>query len=103
MCPIPMDITTTFLLLALAYFALFYFLKIRPDRKRRKEKQDMKKTLSAGDEITMIDGIVGTVVAVKEGTVVVETGADRVRLEYAKWGILEKGVNVVADGSTEPT
>lgn len=89
----------TFLLIALAlvYFGLFYFLKIRPDRKRRKEKQDMKKALMPGDEVTMIDGIVGTICAVKEGTVVVETGADRVRLEYAKWGILEKGITVIAN------
>lgn len=97
-----MDATSIFLVLALVYFGLFYFLKIRPDRKRRKAKQDMKKALAPGDEVTMIDGIVGTVCAVKEGTVVVETGADRVRLEYAKWGILEKGITVVADADGEP-
>lgn len=92
-----MDPTMMLLVLAVVYFGLFYFLKIRPDRNRKKEKQEMKKSLAPGDEITMIDGIVGTVCAVKEGTVVVETGADRVRLEYAKWGILEKGITVMAD------
>ncbi len=92
-----MDMTTTLIVLALVYFGLFYFLKIRPDRKRRKEKQDMKNSLAPGDEITMIDGIVGSVCAIKDGTVVVETGADRVRLEYAKWAILEKGINVVSE------
>jgi preprotein translocase subunit YajC len=61
----------------------------------------MKKALAPGDEVTMIDGIVGTICAVKEGTVVVETGADRVRLEYAKWGILEKGINVVSDAGAQ--
>lgn len=94
-----MDPTTVLLALALVYFGLFYFLKLRPDRKRRKNKQEMKNSLAPGDEVTMIDGIVGTVCAIKEGTVVVETGADRVRLEYAKWGILEKGITVVADAS----
>ncbi len=82
------------IIIGLAYFLIFYVLKMRPDRKRRKEKTEMRKSLAPGDEITMIDGIVGTVCAVKEGTIVVETGADRVRLEYAKWGILEKGINV---------
>jgi len=96
-----MDPTTVLLVLAIVYFGLFYLLKIRPDRNRRKEKQEMKNSLAPGDEVTMIDGIVGTVCAIKEGTVVVETGADRVRLEYAKWGILEKGITVVAD-SSEP-
>lgn len=96
-----MDPTTLLIALGLVYFGLFYFLKIRPDRKRRKDKQEMKNSLAPGDELTMIDGIVGTVCAIKESTVVVETGADRVRLEYAKWGILEKGITVVAD-SSEP-
>lgn len=87
--------------LAIVYFLLFYFMKMRPDKKRKKEKQEMKKSLAPGDEVTMIDGIVGTVCAVKKGTIVLETGADRVRLEYAKWGILEKGINVETD-SQEP-
>jgi preprotein translocase subunit YajC len=93
-----MDGTTGILFgIAVVYFLLFYFLKVRPDRQRKKEKQEMKKSLVPGDEVTMIDGIVGTVCAVKEGTVVVETGADRVRLEYAKWGILEKGITVLPE------
>ena len=87
--------------LAIVYFLLFYFMKMRPDKKRKKEKQEMKSSLAPGDEVTMIDGIVGTVCAVKKGTIVLETGADRVRLEYAKWGILEKGINVESD-SQEP-
>jgi preprotein translocase subunit YajC len=91
------DLEVAIISVAVVYFIIFYFLKVKPDRKRKKEKLDMRNTLAAGDEITMIDGIVGTVCAVKEGTVVVETGADRVRLEYAKWGILEKGVNIKAD------
>lgn len=96
-----MEGTGTALLLGLlvVYFVVFYFLKMRPDRQRRKEKQEMKKSLMPGDEVTMIDGIVGTVCAVKDGTIVVETGADRVRLEYAKWGILEKGFTVAPNGN----
>lgn len=42
----------------------------------------------------MIDGIVGNICAVKEKTIVIETGADRVRLEYANWAIMNKGVAV---------
>lgn len=80
------------IILMVVYFVIFYFLRMRPDKQKKKEKEEMKKTLSAGDDITMIDGIVGTVCAVKEQTVVVETGADRVRLEYAKWAILERGI-----------
>lgn len=77
--------------LLVAYIAIFYFLKMRPERKRKKEQDDMKRSLVPGDTVTMIDGIIGTVCAVKEKTIVVETGADRVRLEYALWSIMEKG------------
>ena len=44
------------------------------------------------EEAAMIDGMIGNICAVKEKTVVIETGADRVRLEYATWAIMNKGV-----------
>ena len=77
---------TFILILLVAYILIFYFLKMRPDKKRKKEQDQMKKSLVPGDTVTMIDGIIGTVCAVKEKTIVVETGADRVRLEYAQIG-----------------
>jgi len=82
------------LALLVFYFVIFYFLKMRPERKRKREQDEMKRTLSPGDAVTMIDGIIGNVCAVKEKTIVIETGADRVRLEYAKWAIMNKGVTV---------
>lgn len=80
------------IVLLVVYALIFYFLKMRPERKRRQEQDDMKKALSPGDPVTMIDGIIGNVCAVKEKTIVIETGADRVRLEYATWAIMNKGV-----------
>ena len=85
---------TFILILLVAYILIFYFLKMLPDKKRKKEQDQMKKSLVPGDTVTMIDGIIGTVCAVKEKTIVVETGADRVRLEYALWSIMEKGAAV---------
>ena len=67
--------------------AVFYFLLIRPENKRKKEAEEMRNSVKDGDEITTIGGIVGTVVNVKEKTIVIETGADQVRLELAKWSI----------------
>ena len=52
----------------------------------------MKRALASGDPVIMIDGMIGNICAVKEKTVVIETGADRVRLEYATWAIMNKGV-----------
>ncbi|WP_366455041.1 preprotein translocase subunit YajC [uncultured Intestinimonas sp.] len=71
--------------------AIFYFLLIRPENKKKKELAKMRSELTVGDEITTIGGILGTICAVKEDSIVIETGADRVRIEFAKWAISTKG------------
>lgn len=71
--------------------AIFYFLLIRPESKRKKALAKMRSELGVGDEITTIGGIIGTICAVKDDTIVIETGADRVRIEFAKWAISTKG------------
>ena len=53
---------------------VFYFVLIRPQRKRDKETQRMRNNLQVGDEIVTVGGVVGLVVSIKEDTVVVETG-----------------------------
>ena len=70
---------------------LMYFIMIRPQRKKQKEEQKMRNSLRVGDEITTIGGIIGTICAVKENTIVIETGADRVRIEFTKWAVSTKG------------
>ena len=72
-------------IMIIAMFALMYFLMIRPENKRKKEAQNMRDSLAVGDEITTIGGITGTICAVKENTIVIESGADRVRGELTKW------------------
>jgi preprotein translocase subunit YajC len=67
--------------------AIFYFMLIRPENKRKKEAEQMRSSLKTGDKITTIGGIVGTVVDVKEDKFVIETGADQVRIEFAKWAL----------------
>ena len=47
----------------------------------------MRSSVKNGDKITTIGGIVGTVVNVKENNLVIETGADQVRIEIAKWAM----------------
>lgn len=74
-----------------AMIAIFYFLMIRPENKRKKEAANLRNSLAVGDEVTTIGGIVGTICHVKENSVVIETGADRVRIEFMKWAIANKG------------
>ncbi len=78
------------ILMLVLMFALLYFMMIRPENKRKKEAQAMRDSLAVGDEITSIGGITGTVCAVKENTIVIESGADRVRLEMTKWAVSSK-------------
>ena len=85
--------------------AVFYFLLIRPENKKKKAAEKMRSELSVGDQITTIGGIVGTICAVKEDTIVIETGADRVRVEFTKWAVSTKGTqsteNAPADTKTK--
>ena len=66
---------------------VFYFLMIRPENKRKKEAEKMRSNVKVGDEITTIGGIVGKVVNVKDDKFVIETSADQVRIEFAKWAL----------------
>lgn len=83
-----MDVYTIVMIVAM--LAIMYFLMIRPENKRKKEAASMQNSLSVGDEIVTIGGISGTICAVKEGTIVIETGADRVRIELNKWAVSSK-------------
>ena len=68
-------------------FAVMYFVMIRPQKKKQKEEQQMRDSIEVGDEITTIGGIIGVVCSVKDDKIVIETSADRVRVELAKWAI----------------
>ncbi len=77
----------TMILTLVIMIGVFYFLMIRPENKRKKEAEQMRSSVKNGDKITTIGGITGTVVDVKEDKFVIETGADRVRIEFAKWAL----------------
>ncbi len=78
---------STSIIMLVVMIAVFYFLLIRPENKRKKEAEQMRSAVKAGDQITTIGGITGTVVNVKDDKFVIETGADQVRIEFAKWAL----------------
>lgn len=96
-----MEGTISSILMIVVMIAIFYFMLIRPENKRKKDAAAMRDSLAVGDEVTTIGGVVGTVCAVKPNSVVIETGADRVRMELMKWAISTKGVQVTEDGKGE--
>ena len=84
------------ILMIVAMLAIFYFMLIRPENKRKKEAEQTRNSVKKGDEITTIGGIVGTVVDVKEDKLVIETSADQVRIELMKWAISSNETAVAA-------
>ena len=66
---------------------IMYFLMIRPESKRKKEAEQMRNAMKIGDEIITIGGICGKIVHLKDDKFVIETGADQVRIEFAKWAL----------------
>ena len=75
------------IVMMVAMLGIFYFMLIRPENKRKKEAEQMRSSVRKGDKITTIGGVIGTVVDVKENNIVIETSADQVRIEFAKWAI----------------
>ncbi len=70
-------------------FIVFYFLLIRPQKKKDNEAKAMRENIQIGDEIMTIGGIVGLVVRKSEDTVVIETGGDKSKLRIKMWAIQE--------------
>lgn len=75
------------IILLLAFFVLMWFFMIRPEKKKQKKVEEMRKALGVGDEIVTIGGIMGTVVHVTEEDITIETGEDKVRIQFKKWAV----------------
>ena len=84
------DMTYT-LIMIIILIAVFYLFMIRPESKRKKQQEEMRSNLRKGDQITTIGRVVGRVVKIEENTIIIETSADRVRMEFTKWAISTKG------------
>jgi len=62
------------ILMPVLLIAVFYFLMIRPQRKKSKEHKEMVATIKVSDEVVSIGGIHGKIVRVKDDTYVIESG-----------------------------
>ena len=71
----------------LLIFAIFYFLVIRPEKKKQKDHQEMLKNLRKNDEVVTAAGIHGVVVTIKEKTVVLRLD-ENVRVEFDREAVL---------------
>lgn len=65
----------------------FYFILIRPQKKKEKKDAEMRNSVQIGDEIVTIGGIVGIVCKLEDNTLVIETGSDKSKIRIKRWAI----------------
>lgn len=80
------DLLSTLIPMALI-FVVFYFLLIRPQRKKDKKVKEMLSALKVTDRVCTIGGIYGTIVSIKDETITLAVGQDNVKLVFARWAI----------------
>jgi preprotein translocase subunit YajC len=81
------------ILFLVGLFALFYFIAIRPQRKRQKEHQALVAALGKGDEVVTTAGILGKITALDDNYIVLNV-ADKVDMKFQRLhvhAVLPKG------------
>ncbi len=71
----------------LIFFALFYFLMIRPQMRKEKERKKMIEEMKTGDRVIFCGGMLGTVTNIKEQVLVIKI-ADNVKVDVARGAVL---------------
>ena len=66
----------TMWVMLLLIFVIMWFFMIRPQRKQQKELQKFRDSLKKGDKVVTIGGIYGTVVEIKDKSVLIEVDKD---------------------------
>ena len=68
-------------------FVAFWFILIRPQRKKDKQVKEMLNNLKTGDRICTIGGIYGTIRSIKDDTITLSVGKDDLSMVVARWAI----------------
>lgn len=84
---IPIDGLIQSLAFPVLLIAVFYFILIRPQKKREKQTREMIAALKVTDEVVTIGGIIGTISAIKDDTVTIEVGADKTKIKFERSAI----------------
>ena len=68
-------------------FVIFYFMLIRPQRKKDKKVKEMLAALKHGDRVCTIGGIYGTITGIREDTIELAVGKQDFPMVVARWAI----------------
>lgn len=83
------------IIMIVGLLALMYFFMIRPQKKQERQINEMREGLQVGDEITTIGGIIGRIVSIKDETILIETGRDKVKIRFLRSAV--RSVDVKAE------
>ena len=75
------------LALPLLMIGVVYFMMIRPQQRKQKAWNDMLSQLKTGDKITTVGGIRGTILSLKDDTLIVRVAPDGIKIEVVKSAI----------------
>ncbi len=75
------------IIMTAVFLGIFYFLIIRPQQKRDKQVKEMRSNLKVGDQVVTIGGVYGKITKVKEDVLTIEVGADKLKLQIARWAV----------------
>jgi preprotein translocase subunit YajC len=75
------------LALPVLFFVVLYFLMIVPNQRKQKKWQEMLGQIKSGDRVTTNGGIKGTVLTVKDDSIILRVQPDGVKLEFVKSAI----------------
>jgi len=69
-------------------FAIFYFLLIMPQQRRQKKWQAMLGELKTGDRITTSGGLRGTIMSLKDDSIILRVPPDNLKLEVTRGSVV---------------
>ncbi len=75
------------ILLPLLLIPVLYLLMIRPQQKRQKQWQSMLASIKTGDRVTTAGGIRGTIISIKDDSIIIRVAPDNLKMEVAKTAI----------------
>lgn len=89
------SLVSTLLMFALI-IGIFYFMILRPQQKRQKERQKMLDAVKKGDKIVTAGGLHGTIAGLDEKTVLIQV-ADNVKMKFERSAV----ASIVKEGEPE--
>ena len=96
----PGSLIMTLVMVAVLGAAMYFFMYL-PQKKQDKKNNEMKNSLSVGDEVTTIGGIVGRVISIKDDSFVLETTKDRTKIRFLRSAL--RSIDVKADSGDDDT